>query len=158
MNLVSGAMKITKTIFIIAGTILILIQFFQHSYNTSEENSAGDISVVVPVPDNVLSLMKSACYDCHSNNTIYPWYSYIQPVGWLLSNHVKEGKEELNLSEFADYFARKKHSRLKQIAETIREDEMPLTSYRYLHKDANLTPDQKELLINWAEQASLSLP
>ena len=102
-------------------------------------------------------LADAACYDCHSNNTTYPWYSNIQPMGWLLANHIKEGKAELNFNEFGSYSERRQQSKLKSIAGQVKENEMPLASYTMLHKNARLTKHQKALIIDWALQAKDSL-
>lgn len=145
-------MKTAKKILIITVIVLIIIQFIQPSHDTTAAISPNDISTVVSIPDNVRFLMKAACYDCHSNNTVYPWYSYFQPIGWLLSDHIRKGRKDLNFSEFADYSVRRKQSRMEEIAEVVGKDEMPLSSYRIMHKNANLSPEQKELIINWANQ------
>ena len=108
-----------------------------------------DISTLVPVPDDVQGILKKSCYDCHSNNTRYPWYSYVQPMGWWLAHHIKEGKAELNLSEFAEYSLRRQQSKLKAIAGSIENDEMPLSSYTLIHTGAKLSPTEKELLLDW---------
>lgn len=150
-------MKIAKKILMTVGLILVIIQFIQPSHEATAEISPNDISKVVSIPDNVRFLMKGACYDCHSNNTIYPWYSYVQPVGWLLSNHISKGRKELNFSDFANYPARRKQSKMEEIAEVIGKDEMPLLSYRIIHRNANLDPVQKELLIDWANQTKESI-
>ena len=110
-----------------------------------------DISRSVNVPGNVLAVFKTACYDCHSNNTRYPWYVNIQPVGWVLAHHVKEGKEELNFSEFGTYSKKKQYNKLRSIGESIKEGTMPLNSYRVMHAGARLTETEKNALLKWVE-------
>ena len=131
--------------------ILIVIQFFQPQKNQSTELLAADITKVTNVPDDVLTILKTSCYDCHSNNTIYPWYNNLQPVAWWLNNHIKEGKERLNFSEFGNYTFDKSRKKLRGIAREIEEGEMPLTSYTVIHRNAILDEAQKNLVINWAE-------
>ena len=115
---------------------------------------------MVPVPDTVKNLLQAACYDCHSNNTNYPWYTNIQPVGWWLNNHVEDGKNHLNFNEFVNIPPKGNRStkerqlkKLEEIKETIEEGEMPLGSYTLIHKEARLNPEQKDEIVKWAEAA-----
>lgn len=130
--------------------VLVVIQFIRPERNISELPSQNDIRVHYSVPANVESVLKRACYDCHSNNTNYPWYANIQPVLWWLQDHIEEGKEELNFSEFATYSAKKADHKLDEVIEMVEEEEMPLESYTYIHKDAILSSSEKKLLMDWA--------
>jgi hypothetical protein len=96
---------------------------------------------------------KLACYDCHSNNTYYPWYNKVQPVACFLESHISEGKAELNFNEWDTYSDRRKRSKSKSIVSQIEDEEMPLSSYTFIHGDANLSPKQKEKIINWVNLA-----
>jgi hypothetical protein len=151
-------MKLIKIILLTAGIILIAIQFLQPSRNKNEVITDTDISKVLSVPDNVRIILKGACYDCHSNNTNYPWYSNIQPIGWYLANHIIKAKEDLNFSEFGGYSSRIQESKLNAIADEITDNGMPLPSYRLLHKNARLGGNEKILLTNWAQHSAESLP
>jgi hypothetical protein len=146
-----------KKIFISAGILIIGIQFFRPAPNRSNQDSDANISKIVSTSDSVQVLLKIACYDCHSNNTNYPWYSNIQPVGWLLANHIRKGKNELNYSEFGSYSPRRQLSKLNGITNSIRDDIMPLSSYKLMHKNSILSTNEKELLIKWLQQAKDSL-
>ncbi|MCB0699927.1 MAG: heme-binding domain-containing protein [Chitinophagales bacterium] len=137
--------------------IIVVIQFIRPSKNVSEVPSENDIRVHYAVPSNVLAILKRSCYDCHSNNTNYPWYTNIQPVGWWLNNHIEEGKDELNFSEFATYSTKKAAHKLEEVAELVEENEMPLESYTLMHGDAVLSADEKEMLINWANDLRKSI-
>jgi hypothetical protein len=101
------------------------------------------------VPDCVNQILKRSCYDCHSDHTRYPWYAAIQPAGWILARHIRRGKAELNFSEFDRYSRRRQISKLKGIAKQIEDKEMPLKSYLLLNKEAKLSVEEKNLLINW---------
>jgi len=90
------------------------------------------------------------CYDCHSNNTVYPWYNKIQPISYLMENHIKEGKKELNFSNFGTYSKRKQKSKLKAIYNQIKDNEMPLWSYTLIHRNAKLFNKDKALIKKWA--------
>src|SRR5665811_802718 len=110
--------KIFKRILIALLIIFIAIQFIRPAKNRSEGISANDISTKYPVPDSVQAILKVACYDCHSNNTRYPWYAEIQPVAWWLNNHIKDGKRGLNFSEFTSYRIKKQFHRLDAVSYT----------------------------------------
>lgn len=131
--------------------VLILIQFIRPTRNISTVLSANDITLHYTVQDSVLTILKRSCYDCHSNNTVYPWYDRIQPMAWWLQYHINEGKWALNFSEFASYSAKKKVRILKNISEEIQQDGMPLDSYLWIHKNAALSPEEKALVMSWAD-------
>ena len=139
-----------KKIFLFLLIVFIAIQFVHPAKNLSDKLSKNDITLHYPVPDTVLSILKTSCYDCHSNNTRYPWYNNIQPVAWWLNNHVKEGKRELNFSEFASYPLAKQAKKLKNTVKQVKGGGMPLDSYLWIHKDAKLEQGQKDTLIQWA--------
>jgi hypothetical protein len=132
--------------------IFIIIQFFRPAKNSAADATAStnDISTIYMVPDSIHQLLKSNCYDCHSNNTEYPWYNNIQPVAWWLDSHVKKGKKALNFSEFAAYPTSRKYKKLGGLIKEVQSGGMPLSSYTLIHRYAILTPDQKKELINWA--------
>jgi len=142
--------KIFKRILIALLIIFIAIQFIRPAKNRSEAISANDISTKYPVPDSVQAILKVACYDCHSNNTRYPWYAEIQPVAWWLNNHIKDGKSGLNFSEFTSYRIKKQFHRLDDINKQVKKNEMPLSSYTLIHTDAKLTEGQKLAIAAWA--------
>ena len=136
---------------------LIVIQFIQPVRNKSRELLSTDITKTINGPNNVQRILKTACYDCHSNNTSYPWYSRIQPFAWLLAKHIRNGKAELNFDDFGSYSQRRQISKLNGIANSIKDGTMPLTSYTMIHKNARLSKEDKTLLIDWATRAKDSL-
>lgn len=145
-------MRRSRIILLSLLAIVVLMQFIRPSRNeNNREEPANDITKVYPMPADVQKLLKVACYDCHSNNTQYPWYTNIQPVGWWMAHHVDEGKEELNFNEYASYSPKRQRNKLKRIREEVEEDEMPLGSYTIIHRDARLTAQQKDLLIKWID-------
>ncbi len=150
-------MKLYKKILLALLILFITIQFIQPAHNISGQVLPTDITKTVNVPDNVLNIFKNACYDCHSNNTRYPWYVYIQPMGWMMSNHISNGKKDLNFSEFESYSTRRQESKLKSIASQVKDGEMPISSYTIMHTDARLSKEQKELIIDWATSTKDSL-
>jgi hypothetical protein len=129
---------------------LLLIQFYpKPTKNVAESINANDITLAHNVPADVQQVLKTSCYDCHSNNTVYPWYAKIQPVALWLGNHIEEGKDELNFSEFGSYSIRRKFKKLEEINKQVKEDEMPLSSYTVIHRNAKLNDSKKLLLANW---------
>lgn len=129
-------------------TLLVLIQFIRPEKNQSKDYT-NDISTEISIPQDVQQIIKTSCADCHSNFTVYPWYNNIAPVSWFLANHVNEGKEHLNFSEWTTYNVRQKNHLIKELKEVIKENEMPLTSYTLIHKDAILTEQQNKALLDW---------
>jgi len=150
-------MRLILKILLVIAIVFIAIQFIPSTKNIAVQESVTDISKSVIMPYKVQTVLVNACYDCHSNNTSYPWYSKIQPVRWMMDSHVKEGKEEINFSEFGNYSTRSQISKLKGIANSIKDNIMPLSSYRLMHKSANLSEAEKNLIISWAFQTSDSL-
>lgn len=140
-----------KKIILILVILLILIQFFKPRENRSEEAQPARIAAHYAVPEEVGSILKKACFDCHSNNTRYPWYSRVQPVAWYLSYHVNDGKKELNFDEFGTYTFKRQDHKLEEVVETVEKGEMPLESYTLIHREASLTPEERQLLIRWAK-------
>lgn len=129
--------------------LLIIIQFFGTEKNSSIVASENAITRHYSVPPKVQGLLKTSCYDCHSNNTTYPWYNNVQPVKWWLASHVTEGKKHLNFDELNTYPAKKKLHKLEEVVETINRDEMPLNSYTLIHGNAKLSDADKKEIEAW---------
>lgn len=149
--------KLLKIIALILLVAFVGIQFIPSERNQSEFVPKTDFLTVNNTPDNIGKLLQVACYDCHSNNTDYPWYNKVQPIAWFLEDHVVEGKKELNFSEWDEYSNRRKNSKLKSIISQIEDDEMPLFSYTLLHRDAVYSDSEKEEVINYMKAIKGSL-
>lgn len=132
--------------------VFIVIQFIHPKKNLSNDR-LYDVSTKYAMPEDVKSILQVACNDCHSNKTEYPWYSNLQPVAWILADHVNDGKRHLNFSEFTSRPVSYQNHKFEETIEMIKEGEMPLPSYTYfgLHSGAKLTEAQKQILIKWAE-------
>jgi hypothetical protein len=132
--------------------LLVLIQFIPVERNESNDTEF-DITKSYDVPDNVAMILKGACNDCHTNLTRYPWYSNIQPVKYMLADHVNEGKRKWNLSTFTKLPLAVQNHKFEEVVEMVEEKEMPLPSYTYLglHPEANLTDEERQILIGWAK-------
>lgn len=131
---------------------LIIIQFIRPDKNEATGPFNNDMEKIHPMNVTVKTALQRACYDCHSNNTRYPWYAEIQPVRWWLQHHVDEGKEHLNFHEMAAYPAKKLDHTLEEMQEAINEGWMPLSSYKLVHKDAVLTTEEKTAINEWIGQ------
>lgn len=144
--------SIFKKAAIIVIVLLVAIQFFKSKENKSILASENAITQHYDVPENIQNILKTSCYDCHSNNTNYPWYNKIQPVNWWLANHVNEGKAKLNFDEFNAYTTKKKLHKLDEVIETIKDNEMPLKSYTLIHGNAKLSDSDKQDLETWVKK------
>ena len=140
--------KITSGLLI----LFIGIQFFTVKLNTSTILPESSIEKHYRIPGNVQQILKTSCYDCHSNNTIYPSYSKLQPVKWWLADHVNSGKRHLNFDEFNSYSREKKLEKLDEILETVKEGEMPLASYTVIHQDAKLSASDQAEIEKWINE------
>lgn len=144
-------MKHLKKIGIALLVILLLAQFVQPTENKGEATSLTSFIEETKPNNEVLTMLKTACFDCHSNITRYPWYSNITPVNFWMAHHVEEGKEHLNFSEWSSYSVKKKEHKMEEVWEEVAEQEMPLDSYTWTHTDARLTETQVKQLVEWAK-------
>ena len=142
-------MKIVKITALILLACFVGIQFVPTKRNQSDMVSKTDFLLVKNTEKNISTILQESCYDCHSNNTDYPWYNKIQPIAWFLENHIVDGKEELNFNEWDTYSNRRKNSKLKSVISQVEDDEMPLSSYTLIHKDAKLSKPEKTLVIDY---------
>ncbi len=140
-----------KKIFLFLLLALLFIQFIHPAKNKADSTQINSIGNVFPVPQNVKAILARACNDCHTNNTRYPWYTKLQPVHWWMDDHIREGKKELNFDEYKNKSLRFQYHKMEEIAEQVKDGEMPLESYTWIHKDAKLTEAEKNELINWAD-------
>jgi hypothetical protein len=136
---------------------MVVVQFIPTTYNQNELLPANDFLNYYKAPIAVNNKILISCYDCHSNNTNYPWYSKIQPAAMFLEQHIEEGKAELNLSEWPSYSERRKKSKIKSIISQLKDDEMPLYSYTLIHQNASFTRDEKLTVISWLEKIADSI-
>ena len=150
--------KIIKKILIIGFVIFLLMQLYQPARNESyEQELTANFTKMYDVPKNVETILRTSCYDCHSNNTNYPLYSYIQPARFFMEEHIKDGKKDLNFNEFGKYSKRKQENKLEAIIKQIKSNEMPLKSYTLIHKNAILTASQKKKVLDWINKIEDSI-
>jgi hypothetical protein len=142
-------MKLSKKILILVVILLLVFQFVQPVKNASSGLGEDDISKVYNMPPELHNTFVSKCYDCHSNNTHYPWYFNVQPIGWWLAAHVHEGKEHLDFSSFARYDKKEQEEQLEEIAEVVEDHSMPIKSYVLFHPQSELTEADEKAINAW---------
>ncbi len=142
--------KIIKYLLIAFAAIFLLIQFLGPSAPATSTENPEDLLAVPQIDPQVADILRTACYNCHSMETKYPFYSRIAPLSWWIYGHINHGREELNFSAWESMKKSSKVRKLKDITEVIEEGEMPMSSYVNMHPEARLSEAQKELLINWA--------
>ena len=136
--------------FLIAALIaLVIIQFISIDKTNPEIITEQDFINMTNPPAKIAAMLKSACYDCHSHESVYPWYTNVQPVAWWIKGHIKGGKKHLNYSEWATYSEDKKTHKIEESIEEIEASHMPLKSYTWTHSDANLSHRDREELLQW---------
>ena len=140
-----------KKIFLVLLVALVIIQFIHPKRNKTEGLQPNYIGNTFAMPGDVKTILVKACNDCHSNNTKYPWYATIQPVHWWMNDHINEGKKGLNLDEYTSRSLRYQYNKMGDVIEQLKEGEMPLNFYTWIHKNAKLTEEEKAKITGWAE-------
>lgn len=136
-----------KKIALVLIIVLVVMQAFRIDKTTKPVDVNTDFVSLTGANAEVTQILKTACYDCHSDQTIYPWYSNVAPVSWWIKNHIEEGSQHLNFSIWGTYKDKRKHHKLEECIEMVEEGEMPMNSYTWTHKEAKLTDAQKEMLV-----------
>ncbi len=144
-------MKSKKVILLIILLLVVLIQFYRPAGNRTTNAQPHNITATYNTSDEVKDILKRACNDCHSNNTVYPWYANIQPVNWWLNKHVSDGKRHLNFDEFTSSRIGRQYKKLGESIELVNSGEMPLSSYTLIHTNAKLNAAEKKVLVDWCE-------
>jgi heme-binding protein len=145
--------KILLTILV----IFLALQFIRPARNNGLAEGPNDITHYVQMPDTIQHILKTSCYDCHSNHTIYPWYAEINPVGLWLRNHIVDGKRAINFSDLSGFTKKKLDHRMGDIAETVEKMEMPLGTYTFIHRYAILDSGQTKLMKIWVDSARMEI-
>ncbi|MDP6478729.1 MAG: heme-binding domain-containing protein [Phycisphaerales bacterium] len=110
------------------------------------------VTETIAAPPEVMAILRRSCFDCHSNETIWPWYAYVAPASWLVVSDVDTGREELNFSEWDAYNAQRRAHKIKECGEEVAEGEMPLWIYLPTHPEARLTPEDVDAIVDWSGQ------
>lgn len=150
--------KVLKIIAIVVFLGFIGIQFIRPAFTNPPLVTGETLAEVTQVPEDVQAILKKSCNDCHSNETVYPWYSYIQPSASFLKDHIDEGRREVNFSVWKTYDAKKQRRKLAEMCEQVESKEMPLPSYLWIHWDAKLTDAERKTLCDWTEAERAKIP
>lgn len=132
--------------------VFVIIQFFRVEYSNPESKAENDLLAVANPPEEVANILKKSCYNCHSNNTKWPWYSQVAPFSWMISHHVKEGRRHFNFSEWNEMDERHIERFVEEAEYEILEGEMPLPMFTFMHANTALSQEQKDIMINWLNE------
>jgi hypothetical protein len=143
--------RVLKIIVVVLFAGFIVLQFIRPDMTNPPVVPEQTLEATTQVPENVQKILTRSCVDCHSHNTIFPWYSQIQPAAWFQVDHIREGREHLNFSEWAKLEDRRKKRKLEEICEQVETREMPLPSYLWIHWDAKLSDDEIRVICDWTK-------
>ena len=138
-----------KKVLVVLVVAFVIMQFFRIDKTNPAPTPGMDFLNIKKTPESTAKLIRNGCYDCHSNESKYPWYSNIQPVAWFLKDHIDEGRKELNFSNFATYEPKRQAHKLKEAAEFVENGEMPLESYLLMHPEAKFTEAEKKEMVDY---------
>jgi hypothetical protein len=144
-------MKLLRIFLVILFIAFIALQFVPNNMPKNAEAGKDDLISSGILPSGISSILRTSCYDCHSSQTSYPWYSKVAPASWLLAKDIREGREDINFSEWGSYSKRHQIKNLQKIKEEVTSGDMPLKKYLLIHRHAKLSPEQKTALVKWTE-------
>jgi hypothetical protein len=144
-------MKVLRILLLVLLIAFVALQFVPNKMPENTEAGKDDLIASGVLPSDISSILRTSCYDCHSGQTSYPWYSKVAPASWLLAKDIREGREDLNFSEWGSLSKRRQVRNLGKIKEEVTKDDMPLKKYLLIHRDAKLSPEQKTALVSWTE-------
>jgi hypothetical protein len=147
-------MKALKIILVIILIAIAGIQFIPNHLPVNKEVTRDDLISSGNLPENIADMLRTSCYDCHSNQTKFPWYARVAPASWLLAGDIREGRDNLNFSDWVSFTKRHKIGKLEKIKEEINSGNMPLRQYLLIHRNAKLSPEQVKTMAKWADDLS----
>jgi hypothetical protein len=143
--------RVKKVVFALIG-VFVLIQFVQPKRTNPPVVPSRSLEAHVPVPPQVSAILKRACGDCHSSETVWPWYSHVAPVSWLVADDVNVGRSHINFQDWeAQVNATEAAEHIGLICKEVRENGMPPFSYRIMHKDSRLSADDVNTICTWSK-------
>lgn len=146
-----------KIIWIVLIAIVVILQLIPSVRPEVIEVNKSDLLANNKVPDSVAYLLKTACYDCHSNETVYPWYSYVAPVSWLVARDTRLGRDEMNFSDWESNDKMRKAKFLSDIVDVVSDGTMPMAIYPLMHPEAKLKRSDRQMIVDWADSHAESL-
>lgn len=129
--------------------VFIIIQFFRVEYTNPEFKPENDLIHLMNPPEKIANILKNSCYDCHSHQTVYPWYSQVAPFSWWITHHVEEGRRHFNFSKWNEMSEKKLEKFAEEAEYEINEGEMPLPEYTWTHSGAALSDEDKQIMMAW---------
>lgn len=150
-------MRRTKKVLLGIAVAFIGIQAIQPPRNDDGDPRHEEFLRNFNVSGKVGRILENSCFDCHSGNTKYPWYTFVQPFGWWMDSHIASGRSELDFDKIQNYSARRKLGKLKSIRSAIEDGTMPLGSYTFVHRKAKLSENDKKMITDWAANVLDSL-
>ncbi|HYX21437.1 MAG TPA: heme-binding domain-containing protein [Thermoanaerobaculia bacterium] len=138
--------KIVMRAVLVLAAALVLVQF------VPVDRTNPPLGGEVPAPPEVRAILKRACYDCHSNETVWPWYGRVAPFDWLMERDVREGRREVNFSTLADAPLKRRQRKWMEIPEQVEKNEMPPWFYTAVHPEARLSDADRTALVQWAQE------
>jgi len=149
--------KKLRVIFIVMLGAFIVIQVIPSGMPENQPVKGEDIFEASNVPAETEALLRAACCDCHSQEANFPWYSRVAPVSWLVARDINFGRENLDFGYWGQLSKREKLKALGDISEEVENGNMPMPVYIKMHPEADLSPEQRETIVNWTESAAEAL-
>lgn len=146
MNFAQRGTRWRRVLLVLGLAVAVAIQFVP----TRRSNPPAGASL--SAPPEVTALLRRACFDCHSHETRWPWYSYVAPLSWWIARHVERGRGDLNFSQWPAMDPEAEAWALRDIEEQITQRKMPLGSYTRMHREARLDDHERDVLLRWARQ------
>jgi hypothetical protein len=146
--------KFLKIFIVILLVAFVALQFVPNKMPENSATGKDDLISSGMLPENISAILRTSCYDCHSNQTTYPWYSKVAPASWLLAKDIRDGREDLNFSDWGSLGKRRQIGNLRKIKEEVSSGAMPLRNYLIIHRRAKLSAEQKSALVKWTGDAT----
>ena len=143
--------KVIKWLVVAVVVVFIGLQFVRPARTNPAVDQTQTIHAQLQMTPQVAAIIDRSCRDCHSNTTRWPWYSNVVPASWFLVDHVNEGRQHLNFSEWGKLDTRRADKRLEEICEEVSDKLMPLNSYTWIHRSSKLSADDIKTLCDWTE-------
>ncbi len=144
-------MKVLKWLVVVALVVLLGLQFVRPAKTNPAVDQSKTIGSQLQVTPQVAAILDRSCQDCHGNATRWPWYSNVAPMSWTVIDHVNEGRRRMNLSEWGNYDKRQADKKLEQMCEQVKDGEMPIQSYTWIHRNAKLSAEDVKTICDWTQ-------
>jgi hypothetical protein len=144
--------KVLKWAAVVVLLLFVGAQFYRPDRTNPPVDERKTMRANTQMTPEVEAVLRRSCNDCHSSETVWPWYSNVSPASWFLKNHVEDGRRQLSFSEWATYPKRKRERKLHEMCEQVEAGEMPLKTYLPLHPSARLSDEDRRVVCEWTKQ------